>query len=128
MRTRMRRLIIAAGAAALLTLALAGPAVTAAQAGGTVAAVKVGSTTVAVFPPTTFHPGRGAGILRPTVPSPSAASFVGAAAASIAIIAITAFVVLTLDRRTSVQLRVVEGSGVAGQSPPQAQDQDRKAA
>ncbi len=122
MTTRTRRRVAAAGVTVLLALALVGPAAAVAQAAGT----------AAVQPPAkaTYHPGRGAGPLSPNAPSPSPASVVGAIAVTIAAAGIVAVVLLSLDRRGTVQLQAAEGSGLSsGASPPAgAEDEKRKAA
>ena len=128
MTSRARRWITVAGAVVLLTLAFGGPAAAIAQAVGPSTGV---TGTVAVLPrgTQTFHPGRSAGI-SPNAPAPSPASFVGAAAVALGAIAVVTFVVLSLDRRSRTQLRVVEGSAEASgrREPDQTEDQKRKAA
>ena len=122
MNTRMKRRLASAGAIVLLAMAIAGPAAAIAQAAGT----------AAVTPPatTTYHPGRGAGPLSANAAAPSPGSVTGAIAVTVAVAAIFSFVILSLDRRSRVQLRSVEGSSLAsGESPPaQAEHRDRRAA
>jgi hypothetical protein len=122
MNSSMKRRVVSAGAIVLLAMALAGPAAAISQAAGT-AAVKSPATT-------TYHPGRGAGPLSLNAPASSPGSVIGAVAATIVGAGVFALLILSLDRRSRVRLRSVEGSGLAGgEGPPaQAEDRDRRAA
>jgi len=119
MNGTMRRRLAAAGAAVVLALAVVGSGAAVALAAGTPAAQPVTTQVAAqVSQPSTFHPGKGPGAVRPNLPPRSAASIVGAIAVTLVTVGVVTFLMLSLDRRSTAPLRAVEGGLAPGASPP----------